>query len=248
MVQLFGDQLRDARAAGRPVGTARTWLRTLGDLAVTAALEHAQGDRTVAHSLAASPSLVTRALGLAGILGGVLLVAAWVPVLPWGPDLFNLRLVFFNLGAIAIVAAIHRRQSSVAPRLALVAAVPAILANAWYLVMIVRAVSQPGEIGRGDYGPLFGAASTAMWLADAWFGLLTFRIGAVNRWPALALAVGSVLAVNGFGLVTGDLGSIVGSLALAGLTVNGLAWIAMGIDVATRRLAPNLPSSVEARG
>ena len=234
MVQLFGDLLRDARAAAGPTGTATTWIRTLADLLVTAASEHARRDQTVAHSLGPAPSPATRALGLAGILGGVLLVAAWVPNLPWSPDLFNFRLVAFNLGAIAIVAAIHHRQSRAAPRLAMAAAIPAVLANAWYLVMIIRAVAQPGEIGRGDYGPLFGAANTAMWLADAWFGLLTFRIGVVSRWPALALAVGSILALNGLGLVTGYLEEIVDSLALAGLTVNGLAWVVLGIEVATR--------------
>jgi putative ABC transport system permease protein len=42
MVQLFSDQLRDARSDGAPAGATRTWLRALGDLAVTAASEHAR--------------------------------------------------------------------------------------------------------------------------------------------------------------------------------------------------------------
>ena len=129
MVQLFSDQLRDARQADAPAAAAGTWLRTLGDLFLTAASEHTRRDRTVAHSLAtSSPSTSSRVLGLAGILGGAVLLAAFV--IDIAPELNIWRLVLFNVGAIAIVIGVHRRQASAAPRLALAVAAAAVLANA----------------------------------------------------------------------------------------------------------------------
>ncbi len=238
MVQLFGDQLRDARTGGASFGTFTTWLRTLGDLAVTATSERARRDRTVAHSLSVAPSTSSRVLGLAGILGGGILVAAFFDFIPWGPDLFNLRLVLFNAGAMAIVVAVHRRQASVAPTLALLAAVPAFLANAWYLVMIVRVVAQPGSPGPGDFGPNFDLAAIALWLTDAWFGIVTFRLKVVSRLAALAVAVGSFLALDGMnrlGLTSEANPTIFGPLSLLGIALAGIGWMVLGIDVATRR-------------
>ncbi|MEP7081775.1 MAG: hypothetical protein ABI841_02235 [Chloroflexota bacterium] len=229
MVQLFGDQLRDARTGGAPVGALRTWLGTLGDLAVTAASEHTRRDRTVAHSLTASPSISSRALGGAGILGGAALLAAFLVEIPEGLNIF--RLVLFNLGAIAIVVVVHRRQAAAAPKLALMAAVPALLANAWYLAWIVFA---------GEFGLIGFFAGVAMWLTDAAFGLVTLRLGMVTRWGALALAIGSVLAIAGIdrlGLTSPQDPTIFGSLALVGAALNGIGWILLGLAVATRRRA-----------
>jgi hypothetical protein len=237
MVQLFGDQLRDAQTGGAPAGAIRTWLRTLGDLAVTAASEHARRDRTVAHSLAAAPSIASRALGLAGILGGAVLLAAFVVEID--PNLNNVRLVLFNVGAMAIVIAVHRRQASASGGLALAAAVPAILANAWYSVMVVLATSRPHPFA-GDFGLVFFFAGAAMWLTDAAFGLVTLRLGVVARWGALALAIGSVLAFTGMDrleLSPRDNPTIFGPLSLAGIALNGFGWILLGLDVATRRPA-----------
>lgn len=187
MVQLFSDHLGDARASGTPAGIARTWVRTLGDLAVTAASEHARRDRTAAHSLA-SPSTSSRVLGLAGILGGAVLLAAFLVDI--GPDFNNLRIILFNVGAMAVVIAVHRRQVVVAPALALLAAGPVILANAWHFVMVVLAT------------------------------------GRLQR----------------LGLVSGPYGQIIQPLALIGIALNGIGWIILGLDVATRRRASNAPS------
>jgi hypothetical protein len=236
MVQLFSDQFRDARARGAPAGAARTWLRTLRDLVVTAASEHARKDRTVAHSLATSPSASSRALGLTGILGGSILLAAFLVDVP--PDLNPLRIVLFNAGAIAIVVGVYRRQASAAPVMALVAAVPALVANGWSLALIARVVGQPGQPGLGDYGLDLFAAGIAMWLTDAWFGVVALRLGMVTRWGALALAIGSVLAMAGIdrlGLTSAENPTIFGPLSLIGVALNGLGWVLVGIDVATRR-------------
>jgi hypothetical protein len=236
MVQLFGDQLREARLSRVPAGAARTWLRTLGDLAVTAASEHSRRDRTVAHSLATSPSTSSRVLGLVGVLGGAVLLAAFVVDI--APDLNVFRLVLFNAGAMAIVLAVHRRQAWAGPRLALLAAVPAFLANAWYLGMVLLAVGRPQPpLEDSDFRLVWFFAGVAMWLTDAAFGLVSLRLGVVTRWGALALTIGSVLAITGIdrlGLTSTANPTIFGSLSLAGVVLNGIGWILLGLDVALR--------------
>lgn len=227
MVQLFGDQLREA-------GEARTWFRTLGDLVTTAASEHMRRNRTVAHSVAVAPTPASRLLGLIGVLGGAVLLAAFV--IDMSPDVMNVRLVLFNLGAMAVVLAVHRRQSPASPRLALAAAIPALVANALYLLIVVRLVARPGEPGPGDYGQIFAYAAGAMWLSDLWFGLVTLWLGVVNRIAALALVVGSLFAFIGMGiLIPVDRGTAFETLILGGIAVHGLGWILLGLDVALRR-------------
>jgi hypothetical protein len=244
MVQLFSDQLRDARAGGVPADTARTWLRTLGDLAVTAASEHARRDRTVAHSLAASPSIATRALGFAGILGGAVLLAAFVV----NTDAWDgLRILLFNLGAVAIVVAVHQRQASIGGGAALITAAAAILANLWYIAMGFLAIGNERPFA-GDFGLVYFWAAMAMWLADAAFGFVTWRLGVAARWVGLALAVGSLFALTGIDrleLVRGDYAWFFSPAALTGVAVNGLGWILLGITVATRRRAPAGPGRPE---
>ena len=235
MVQLFGDQLRDARTRGAPAGPAMTWLKALGDVAVTAASEHIRRNRTVAHTLAESPSFSSRALGLVGIAGGLGLLAVFL--IDLSPELNTLRVILFNAGAMAVVVGVHRRQAAVAPVLAWAAAIAAFLANAWYLAMVVLPI---GPIFAVDLGLTFFAAELSIWLADAAFGLVTLRLGVVTRLGALALAVGSVLAIMGMdrlGLTSADNPTIFGSLALAGIALNGIGWIVLGLDVATRRRA-----------
>ena len=235
MVQLFGDQLRDARTRGAPAGPAMTWLKALGDVAVTAASEHIRRNRTVAHTLAESPSFSSRALGLVGIAGGLGLLAVFL--IDLSPELNTLRVILFNAGAMAVVVGVHRRQAAVAPVLAWAAAIAAFLANAWYLAMVVLPI---GPIFAVDLGLTFFAAELSIWLADAAFGLVTLRLGVVTRWGALALAVGSVLAIMGMdrlGLTSADNPTIFGSIALAGIALNGIGWIVLGLDVATRRRA-----------
>jgi hypothetical protein len=239
MVQLFSDQMRRARTEGPPVAVAGTWLRAIADLAATAASEHIRRDRTVAHSLALSPSMSSRVLGLVGILGGAVLLVAFLP-LDIAPNLFNLRLVLFTVGAMAVVIAVHGRQASAAPRLALVAAVAAIVANASYLAMTLIGIGRTEPIGAGDFGLVYFFAGLAMWLTDSALGFVTLRLGVVARWGALALAIGSLLAIMGMDrleLTSAANPTIFGTLALVGVALNGLGWILLGLDVATRRRA-----------
>jgi hypothetical protein len=185
------------------------------------------------------PPTESRVLGILGVVGGAMLLAIWAPGFPWSADLLNpIRLVLFNAGAIAVVIAVHRRQAAVAPRLSVAAAAPAILANTWYLVMISLSVGRP-QFPEPDPGfrPILFYAALAMWLTDAAFGLIALRIGVVWRWAALALMIGSLLAltgVGGLGFTTGPLGQIIEPVAIFGIALVGVGWILLGIDVAIR--------------
>ena len=184
--------------------------------------------------LATSPTASNRALGLAGILGGAVLLAAFVVDIE--PDLNNARLILFNIGAIAVVLAVHRGQVAAAPTLARSVAGAALLANAWYLTMVVLAIGRPNPFA-GDFGLVFFWAAIAMWLTDAAFGIVALRLGLVTRWGAIALAIGSALAVTGIdrlALTSPANPTIFGPLSLIGIALNGLGLILLGLDVATR--------------
>lgn len=191
----------------------------------------------MAQSFAIAPTPVSRLLGLLGVVGGAILLAAFVVDL--SPDINNLRLVLFNVGAIAVVLAVYQRQSPASPRLALLGAVPAIVANAAYLILIVRLVAQPGELGRGDYGPFIFYAAGAMWLSDLWFGVITFRLGVLTRISSAALVIGSLAAFIGMPILgVVEVGSSTEKLILAGIGLHGVAWVLLGLEAALRRRRP----------
>ena len=74
----------------------------------------------MAQTLTIAPTPASRILGLLGVIGGLGLLFAFVAeslFIQVSPDWFNLRLVLFNIGAIAVVVAAHARQSAAGPRL-----------------------------------------------------------------------------------------------------------------------------------
>ena len=242
MVQLFGDQLRDATASGRPSGPATVWLRTVVDLVTSATSEHLRGDRTVAHALGEPPSIATKALATLGVIGGFVLVLAFIPNVQLIWDFVIVRLVLFNAGAIAIGLTVHRRQAPRSPRLSLAAATAMILANAWYLVMLILSIDRPVfPEPDPEFRLVMFYAGMAMWLSDAAFGLVALRLGAVSRWAASALMIGSILALLGmdrFELVRGPFAAIFMPLSQIGIALNGLAWIGLGLSVLRRQRIP----------
>lgn len=195
------------------------------------------------------PSSTTRALGILGIVGGLVLISAWVPNLPWTWELFNLRLVLFNAGAIAIGLAMHWRQAPSSPRLSLAATTLLIAANAWYLAMIIVSIGRPVYPDPDpEFRLVFFFAATALWLSDAAFGLVALRLGVVSRWAALALFVGSTLAYLGIDrleLVRGSFADIFIPLSQIGIALNGIAWIALGLGLLRPR-RPDPAASVSA--
>jgi hypothetical protein len=246
MVQLFGDQLRDARTRRAPFAVTTTWFRGLGDLFVTATSEHVRGDGGVGQSLGEPASGLARLLGVVGVLGGLGILAAFVvqtlifETLPW---LITVRIVLFNLGAIAVIAGLQASATgAAAARTGRVIGWAAVLANAWYAGMILLPVIGWAPFA-GDNHFVGFLAGLAMWVTDAAFGLVVARRRGFLRAAGLALALGSVLTLLGIdrlGLTNGEFSELFVPLALAGQGIGGIAWVLLGIDVATRRRAPSV--------
>ena len=193
----------------------------------------------MAHSLSLPPTPTTRALGLFGILGGGILLIAFLPSVDIGRGWNFVRLGLYCLGALAIIVAVHRRQVAVSPILAWSGAIPAFATTAAYLAMILLTGWRERPFA-GDVGVLWSVVSLMMWLAHGWFGGVTFKLGVVSRWGALALILGSfaVVGIDRVGLVTSLEPTVFTVLALGGVALNGLGWVLLGLDVATRRRRP----------
>jgi hypothetical protein len=179
---------------------------------------------------------MVRSLGVVGILGGLVLLAAFLVVIP--EALNPARLVLFHAGAIGVAVAVHPWHERVAPRLALAGAVPLVIANAWSIIWVLLSLGRERPFA-GDFGLIGFYAGLAVWLADAWFGLCAFRIGVMWRPAAFILAAGSLLAITGmdrFELTTQSNPTFFEPLALLGIALNAVAWILLGTQVATGRV------------
>jgi hypothetical protein len=179
----------------------------------------------------ADTPLAARALGVVGVLGGLVLLAAFVVDIP--PGWSTVRLVLFNAGAIAIAIATYGSHAAASRRLALAGTIPIVAANAWAIVWILLAVGRERPFA-GDFGLTGFWGGLGAWMADAWFGLVALRLGVV-WWPAaLVLAAGSLLAILGMDrleLTSQANPTIFGPIALTGIALNGVAWVLLGIDV-----------------
>jgi hypothetical protein len=230
MVLHFQDMLRDARASGVPAAPLLAWIRILADVVATAPGEHLRRKRTVAHSLTTAPSMTSRILGLAGIAAGLAILIGYVVDLPSG--VFRDRLIVFAVGVMAVGIGVHRRQSLPAPMPSLVATGVLLGASAFFVLTVIY------------FSPPIPAAlwsTVGLWLASAAFGGAAAVIGAVSRIGALAVAVGSLLALTGIdrlGLVSESAPTIFNTLSQVGIVAMAAGWIVLGLDVALRRVTP----------
>lgn len=230
MVQLFHDRLRDARSGRAPGGAVVAWIALLIDAVATASLEHLRRNRTVAHSLSPAPSTASRVLGVAGIVAGLAILAAFVIDLPSG--VFRDRLIVFGVGVIAIGIGVHRRQASRAPTASLAAT--AVLGAVVALFLVTVLFFEPPDIA------VFWSG-VALWLGSAAFGAATALIGAVSRIGGWAVAVGSLLTLTGIdrlGLVSEASPTIFNTLSQVGIVTMAIGWILLGLDLAMRRVTP----------
>jgi hypothetical protein len=185
-------------------------------------------------SIAASV-VPNRVLGALGVLGGAVLLAAFVVGIPG--DINTIRLVLFNLGAIAVALASLRYRATTS-RLVRGVTWLTVIANAWYLVMVVLSIGRPvPPLPDPEFRLVMSYAGLAMWLTDAALGFVTLRVGDLTRWGAIALGFGSLLAILGMShlqLTSPANPTIIGPLSLIGIALNGIGWILLGGDLVLR--------------
>lgn len=233
MVQLFQDRLRDARSERSPGGLVRAWMAVLGDVAVTAPLEHLRRNRSMAHSLSPVPSTASRVLGAAGIIAGLAILVAFVVDLPSGVS--RDRLIVFGIGVIAIGIGVHRRGAWRAP--AASSAATGLLVGVVSIFLIATVTEAPAIAAFWS--------QVALWLGSAAFGAVAALIGAVSRIGAWAVAIGSLVTLTGIdrlGLVSEAAPTMFNTLSQAGIVAMAVGWIVLGVDVAVRRAIPGRTS------
>jgi hypothetical protein len=177
-----------------------------------------------------------RVLGLLGIVGGIAVLAAFVVSIP--PATNTARIFLFLAGGIGVALAAREPQARVSGRLALAGVIPLVLANGVVAIWELLSLGRDRPFA-GDFGLVGFYAGLAMWLAHAWYGIATVRIGVLSRWAAIALVVGSVLAITGMDrleLTSSVNPTIFGPLSLLGIALNGIAWALLGLGV----VAPGL--------
>jgi hypothetical protein len=227
MVQLYRDRLRDVRDGRARGGMAAAWIGLLADVIRTAPGEHLRRNRTMAHSLAPAPSIPARVFGVAGIIAGLAMLAAYAIDLP--SEAFLYRLIIFTAGVTAVSIGVHQRQSMRAPAVSIGVTVALIAANAAFLIAVL--LFAPGHIVGFWTG-------MALWLASAVFGGASAVIGAVSRVGAWAVAAGSLVTLTGIdrlGLVSEAHPTVFNTLSQVGIVTMAAGWIVLGLDVALRR-------------
>ena len=182
------------------------------------------------------PSGRSRLAGLLGVVGGTALLAAFFSEIP--PWLNDVRLALFFVGSMAVAAAAYPPLARTGQGLARVAVGLVLVANAWGIAMGAISAAFSIPVGPGTFGVLYFWAGLAWWLADALFGFVALRLGRWARLGALALGVGSVLAITGMDrleLTTRDNPTIFLPLSLTGIALNGVGWIVLGLWLAIGR-------------
>lgn len=232
MVQLLGDQLRDARTGRSRNRLAATWLLTLGDL-ITTSLSERLSPSAGPQSLGPAPSRLMRAFGLAGIAGGAVLIGSFVSFLWPDNDAFNARLIVLNVGSIATATALARRWTARPSMLVTATAIGVVVVNLVHLVLITQIVARPGQPVDGPFPPLYAPVLQLMWLMGIAFGIVSLLRRVGSRPASVSLAVGSAVA---FAMTLGvPFNETIRTIALTGVGLAGLGWVLLGIDVVTRR-------------
>lgn len=246
MVQLFADQLRDARVANGTGGVATTWFRTLLDLASSAIGEHLRKDRTMAQSLATfAPTRTMKVLGAFAIVGSALLLLAFLTWTPFANATINaVRLLVFGLSGAAIAIAFHGRLATVSPRLAGLATWAVVLAGAWYCLgnVLGAFVEHPFA---GTFGFIGGLSAAALFATPTLYGLVVLRSGAawraMSKWRLVTTRVAAIVLLGSFlGIAGNDRWGLVhdpatgwlwSQLAVLGVFCAGAGWLLLGVVI-----------------
>ena len=186
----------------------------------------------------AAPSPASRLAGVAGVIGGAALLAVFVVDVPQG--LNDVRLALFFVGAMAVAGALYPVLAAKGRGVARVAVGLVLVTNALGLAMGIISSAFSIPVGPGTFGVVYFWAGLAWWLADALLGFVALRLGGWARLGALALGVGSLLAITGMDrleLTTRANPTIFLQLSLAGIALNGVGWLVLGLWLALGRRA-----------
>lgn len=182
-----------------------------------------------------------RSAGALGVLGGAVFLAAFVVEIPDGWN--TVRLVLWFVGSIAVAAGTFPVHARVSRPLALIGSGAVVVTTGAWLAWLLLAQGRPSPFG-GAFGLAGFWITTAATVGTVVFGLIATRLGVVWRPASIALAIGTALGYLGVGqlrLTSADAPTIYGTLAMAGLAVAALAWIALGLELALpRRGAPGV--------
>src|SRR5262245_54236262 len=108
-------------------------------------------DTTLASASTGPPSIGVRLAGLAGIVGGALLLVVFV--VPLEPAANTVRLALYHVGAIAVpVAAFPWLVTGGRRGVALLAVVPVVVANVVGLVLLGVSTALSIPVGPGTFG------------------------------------------------------------------------------------------------
>src|SRR5258705_8432332 len=187
------------------------------------------------------PTRTTRALGLFGVVGAILLLVAFASFEPFEDARANeVRLVVFSLAGAALALAFYRRQAVVAPTLALLTTGSVVIAGTWYAAMVLAApaIEHPFI---GPFGLLNLLANIALWVTPAIWAIGMLHTGAAwqgmspNQARAtklgMTILLGSIVAWIGddrLGMVHSLWGALWQAVALAGVAMNGVGWLILG--------------------
>lgn len=175
----------------------------------------------------------TRILAGAAVGGGLVLLFSLIFAVSDG---LVIRLaLFYGLATVGLIG-IHRRQVDHTPALAWIGFVPAAAAYLLSLAGIFASFADatlPAIAGRS-----FGFfAQEAFWVSSAIFGAATLAIGVLPRVAALALMIGSPLAMVGMFLGPSP-DPVLSALARAGVIAYGAGLIWLGLSVWTANPRP----------
>ena len=244
MIQLFRDQLRDARRGRGGRGVVGTWLSTFADVSRSAIAERLTGGGVGQSLERFEPSGPMRLLGVFGLAGAVLLLWAFVSFNPFATPLANtIRLVLFSLAGSAIAVAFYRRQVDAAPGLILAATGYVVVAGLWYATWTVVSEGVPSPFSPAKpFGFIGIFAGIALWTSAAVYGAAVLRtrvlwqsmsrVASILTRAGAALLLGSAVAWIGddrLGMVGSEtFGRPVQVLAVLGVAANGLGWLLLG--------------------
>ena len=172
-----------------------------------------------------------RVAGILGVVGGGVLLAAFLPSLVIPADVNNGRLLLYFLGAGAVSwATLRAGMLGPGTRAAVAAGAIIVLSAVSALIVVIASTRQPPFAG--EFGLVAFWIGLATWIASSVFGLLLVRRPAPVGLGGIALAVGSALAILGMdrlGLTSSTNPTVLGPVALVGVALDGLGWVLLGL-------------------